>query len=401
MLTIPIVASGDNHLGQYVAKMPPRVLDERRERLRRAFAAVVEAAIEREARLVILAGDVFDTPTPRNVERVFLAQKLAELRATGIPVVAISGNHDTPRSSTEEGGVPALRVYDELAALTVLDDPGDALVVRPRILSLDGRSVAVGGFTPRPRLPESTDPLEGVTFDGGSADLRIMVVHGIVEGTLPPAVPGPIIRRETIARLSGSVDLLVVGDVHRSAVFSCGDVTVVLPGATERLTFGDAYAPGFAWIEAEPGHLDVRHVALTPQPRVQVVLSAADLDPVNPTGSVLSAIEARANEDALAQVVLEGVLPREAYRRLNAAKIEELGRRAFFSFELDLTQLAVRLDPGRDIAWTPRRSLADAVRAVVEEHWEATPDPDERAILDDTRAALLNALADEGEEIQR
>lgn len=356
-------------------------------------------ARSRAAQMLILAGDVFDTPAPRNPERIYLARRLAVLHQHGIHVVAIGGNHDTPRSSSEEGASLALRVYAELGALVFLDDLGDDLVVHPRLFAVDGCSIAVGGFTPRLNLPEEADPLEGVSFAETQADLRILVVHGMVEGTMPPAITASLIRRDTIARLSGAVDLLIVGDVHRPDTFRCGDVTVVIPGATERLTFGDAYDPSYAWIQAEPGHVVVHREALTSQPRVLLTLAVDALDPEDPTAAIVDHIDASANPDAMARVVVEGILPREVYRRLNPVVIEEHGRHAFFSFELDLTRLAVRLDLARELVWTPRRTMADDVRVVVEWRRDLATDTEERALLDDVQAELLDVLADEGEEI--
>jgi hypothetical protein len=178
-------------------------------------------------------------------------------------------------------------------------------------------------------------------------------------------------------------------------------VVVVVPGATERLTFFDAYAPGYVWIEARSGDIWVHHERVTPQPRALMTVPADELDPEDPTATIVGRIDANANPEALARFVVEGVLPREVYRRLNPVVVEERGRQAFFCFELDLTRLAIRLDLDRPVVWTARRTLADEVRAVVEWRWEMTDDPEERAILDDTRAEILNALADEGEEIGR
>src|SRR5579859_542444 len=130
-MSLRIVATADNHLGRYVAKYTPRTLERRRQRLREAFGRVVDAALEREADLVILAGDVFDTPAPRNPERIYVARQLARLRREGIHVVAVGGNHDAPRSSTEEGGNLALRVYSELDALDFFGVVDDDTLVHP------------------------------------------------------------------------------------------------------------------------------------------------------------------------------------------------------------------------------------------------------------------------------
>lgn len=64
-MSFRIIATSDNHLGRYQSRMPTRVMEERRKRLRQALGQVIEYAIEEQAHLLVLAGDVFDTPNPR------------------------------------------------------------------------------------------------------------------------------------------------------------------------------------------------------------------------------------------------------------------------------------------------------------------------------------------------
>src|SRR5919199_3197144 len=110
-----IVVTADNHLGRYYDRLGPRQLEARRAWLRRGWEAAVECALERQAHLFLQAGDLFDTPDPRNAERAAVAEALARLHAAGVGCYAIGGNHDTPRQRTDHGraspqaGYPGLR----------------------------------------------------------------------------------------------------------------------------------------------------------------------------------------------------------------------------------------------------------------------------------------------------
>lgn len=61
---------------------------------RRAFEALVDAAIARRVALVLIAGDVFDGSWRDYATGLFYARELGRLRDAGIPVVSIRGNHD-------------------------------------------------------------------------------------------------------------------------------------------------------------------------------------------------------------------------------------------------------------------------------------------------------------------
>ena len=395
-MTLRVVATADNHLGHYVARLPLGTLERRRQRIRRALGHVFDAAIAEAAQLLVLAGDLFDSPTPRNPDRIYVARRLAELRQHGIRVVGVGGNHDTPRSSSEEGGHLALRVYAELEALGFfgyLDEDG---VIRPTVFEGDGLTVAVGGFTPQLNLPEDADPLEGMTFQSVAADVRLLVLHGSVEGTAPPGATR-LIKRESIARLAGRVDVIVVGDIHRAEHFDCGGVRVVIPGSTEQFEFGELGSPGYSLIEIGPGSIAVRHEEIPAQRRVDVTLAATGLDPDDPTGTIVERLRRDADPDALARFAVRGMVPRDVYRRLNPVSIEDVGRRSFFAYDLDLSEMSVQLGLNRNLLWTPRRTMADEVRAVIDYELPLATDSAEQDLLISTKEALLEALAAEGE----
>src|SRR5687768_11279294 len=97
--------------------MPVARLDERRRWLRRAFRKAVDYAIEQRADFFLQCGDLFDSVDPRNSERLFVAECLSDLKSAGVLALAVGGNHDTPRQSTEHGGYLAADLYARLGGL--------------------------------------------------------------------------------------------------------------------------------------------------------------------------------------------------------------------------------------------------------------------------------------------
>src|SRR5512133_14883 len=102
--------------------MFPQKLEERRARLRRGFAGAVEYALEQRAHMFLLVGDLFDTPEPRNAERQFVAEVLADLRAAGIACLGIGGNHDTPRTRGILAPATPHGTYARLGGLRLLGE---------------------------------------------------------------------------------------------------------------------------------------------------------------------------------------------------------------------------------------------------------------------------------------
>lgn len=394
-MSLHIVATADNHLGRYYARMPVRTLDERRYRLRRAFGQVINYAIENHAHLLVLAGDVFDTPNPRNPDRIYLARRLRDLERAGVRVVAIGGNHDTPRSATEEGGYLPLAVYAELDALTFFDQLlPDNPVVRPTTFEVEGLQVAIGGFTPNVNLSPEHDPLESITFDGQGADVRILVIHAPIEGTVYPDDNIAIVHRHAVECLK-EVDLVIAGNAHRFASFVMDNKRVVIPGSTEWMDYGDlgAVKPGFSVIEAHSqADVVVRHESVLPQPRAEVISQASELESGDPTEIILARLAPESDPDKLVRLVIDGVISRDVYTRLNLTTIEDHARRLFFFFETDLTRLAVRFNIDGTVMGAPRRSIRDEVNAVVSHYLTQTVDQTERKVLEATRQELLSAL---------
>lgn len=281
--SIGIVVTGDNHLSAYLPRLSPQRRAERRARLRASFAAAAQHAITHGARLFAQTGDLFDTPTPSNEDRAFVARTLTDLRAAGIVCVGIGGNHDTPRMLTEHGGAAPQSVYAAFDGLRYFTRD-DALV--PELLTFDGLQIAIAGLTNNPVAPLGADPLAGVPVEDDAgvlarADVGLLMLHAGIEGLCRENEGERIVRGATLAALPGIFRIVVAGHIHRFGKDRIGERGIVVCGATERMEFGTASgSAGFAWLEVDrTGLRRAEHIKLAEQPRADLLISTSRLWP--------------------------------------------------------------------------------------------------------------------------
>ncbi len=107
-----ILHMADTHLG-YSAyyKTADNGLNQREVDVYDAFERCIDYAIEAKPDLVVHGGDLFDTVRPTNRALNVALQQLIRLSRADIPVVLISGNHETPKLR-ETGSV--FRVFEHL-----------------------------------------------------------------------------------------------------------------------------------------------------------------------------------------------------------------------------------------------------------------------------------------------
>jgi DNA repair exonuclease SbcCD nuclease subunit len=325
-----IVFTADNHLNRYYAKMTPDQLLRRREKLRGAFARTVDFAIEHRCHLYLHAGDMFDTSHPRTSELVWVARQFRRLKDAGVKIFAIGGTHDVPKMRVE--GATPQRIFAELDVAHVFTKTTKAEFV---VFELERTRVSIGGLAPDPRLERGEDPLEGVDFLQKEADFSFLLVHYGVEGILPYEVEEAVIPRKSIAGLKG-IDCLLAGHIHSRRNFQIADVRVLIPGATERLTFGEVdNITGFWYLELEGDHLRTRYINLEPQPMRRLEVRTPELPHDDPTGYLMERIKEVSHPQLLLQLRLEGPLPREVYHRLRFFELWRLGNELNFFFDLD------------------------------------------------------------------
>jgi DNA repair exonuclease SbcCD nuclease subunit len=201
---------------------------------RDVVAGLGALAADAGAEFVVVAGDVFEHNqlAPRDI-----SQSLEAMRAIGVPVYLLPGNHDPLDASSVY--TSALFTAECPANVTVLDRAG-VHEVRP------GLQLVAAPWTSKAPL---ADPVAGV-LDDLPADgvTRIVVGHGGVDIFVPDKDRPSLIRLAALeAAISrGAVHYVALGDKHSR----------MQVGATGRIWYsGSPEVTNYDDIESDPGHV--------------------------------------------------------------------------------------------------------------------------------------------------
>ena len=201
---------------------------------RDAVAGLGALAAEVGAEFVVVAGDVFEH---NQLAPQVIGQSLEAMRAIGIPVYLLPGNHDPLDASSVYTGVPFTAERPD--NVVVLDRAG-VHQVRPglEIVAAPWRSKA-------PTTDLVAEALEGL--DAGPVT-RILVAHGGVDILDPDRDKPSLIRLAKLddALAGGALHYVALGDKH-SLTRVGGSGRVWYSGSPEVTNFDD--------VESDPGHV--------------------------------------------------------------------------------------------------------------------------------------------------
>lgn len=386
---IRIVFTADNHLNRYYAKMSRDQLRARRRRIREAFRKTVDYAIENGAHFYLHGGDLFDNPDPNPVELAYVAREFRRLQNHGIKILAISGNHDMPRFMGESA--TPIRIYQEMEAVRVFNKRAK---VEFETFDIDGTRVAIGGLPPDPRADADTDPLDGVEINVPDADVKILLLHGGVEDAVPPGFQEGVFKKSTIAALQ-AIDYFLIGDIHFTNKLNVEHATLLIPGSTERLTFGEINNdPGFYYLELDGKRpVKMTRKLIESQAMRRHELRCGNLPAENPTDYVFEEIRGISHTDSLLQLRMEGILDRDAYHQLKFFDIWRLGSELNFYFDLDKSQIEIRArgeDADNNVVPEERVDVERELERVADELFDTGESDQERELIQDARARVVN-----------
>lgn len=384
---IRIVCTADNHLGRYYSKMNARQLAERRARLRHAFAQVVDFALSQRVHLFLHCGDLFDRETPPPAELTFVAQQFQKLRDAGIRIYAISGNHDMPVAS--DGATP-VRIYDALRAARVFTK---RTAIEFDYAQIEGARVAIGGMAPDPRVDARADPLDGVAYTPPQADVTLLLLHCGFEGNVPPGFASALLPKARVAQMQG-VDYYFVGDIHHAHKAVVERATVIVPGATERMNFGEIDArAGFYYVELKgSAAVKLQHQVVAAQPMRRETIRTTDLPADAPTDFVSERLREWSHAEQMLQLSLAGPVSREMFHRLKFFDIWRLGNELNFYFDLERSGVTVEQPAASGYAGGGASiSIRDEIARVAAELAQAR-DGDARALIEEARELVLEKI---------
>lgn len=410
---ITVVLTADNHLGYAAAGQGPRKREEHRQRLRHAFQQATDFAIGQGVDLFIQAGDLFDTTSPDEQDRSFVATRLAQLRQAGVRAFALGGLHDTP-SGGQAFSAPQIS-YARLGAWHYFPpqpvSPADVRAGRevpealaPVILDIRGTRVGVCGLGITPG--QEGDPLAQLRVDSEveRAAFALLILHAPIEGfTADGPLPDTraLVRRASIEGQS-AFRYILAGYHHGYRRAQISSTEVVVAGATQHVDFHDPTDdPGFVFLGlAADGIRWCKHIGVDALHFHRLVVSTSELWPADaeipsasPTEAVLERLRPLCRADVLMHLRFEGELTRQQYHQLDLNAIRRIGEEQCFALSIDESALsflpeqqAVSAETGE--RFSPREELV----ALADEWIAGAEDEQERKALLITKEELLAAL---------
>ncbi len=201
---------------------------------RDVVAGLRAVAAESGAEFVVVAGDVFED---NQLDPRVVSTSLEAMRAIGIPVYLLPGNHDPLDASSVY--TSELFTAECPANVTVLDRAGTH-EVRPGL-----QIVAAPWRSKRPTTDLAAEVLADLPADG---TIRILVAHGGVDILDPDPTRASLIRLPALqdALRRGAIHYVALGDKHsRTQVGDCGRIWYS----------GSPEVTNYDHIESDPGHV--------------------------------------------------------------------------------------------------------------------------------------------------
>ena len=203
------IHTADWHLGKPFAGVQDpvkraRIQQERIDGLRR----IREAAVRRQASFVVVAGDLFDSPSPT---KSLVAQALGVIGEFPMPVYAIPGNHD-------HGGTGSLWEQPFFISEHRQRATNLHLLLQPQPVEAGGAVILP---CPLLRRHDTTDPcgwVRELDFDSAGKGPRIVLAHGS-SGTFGSQADGEDVAGPAnviaVDRLpADQIDYVALGDWH-------------------------------------------------------------------------------------------------------------------------------------------------------------------------------------------
>lgn len=305
-----IAAIGDAHLGRSYLPITDAETGVNRRELdfEESFARAIDAMLAEQPDVILWLGDVFDHPRPTYRSFRVASRELRKIRDHGVQLVAISGNHDTPRLPGT--GSP----YSVLADTF----PDLHFAARLQYEHVDLPGVRVHCVPQMLTVPAALEALQQADANRSADHSNVLVTHPRLTQLRP--------RYDDINEIEVDLgalqsDFVLLGHYH---VHQKVDEGVWYAGAPDTFTFADDpdRPKGFVVLDSTSGEL--RHVPVGGQRRLLTLetVDALGLSPAEVRERVLDRAS-RVEEGDVARLYIDGVDP-AAYRLLDFNEVREV-----------------------------------------------------------------------------
>ena len=393
-----IVCVGDVHEGlNFDFRIDPETgISERALDLHGNFARAARWAIEHQASLFCILGDLFDRAHVAPVFREMVRRDVIEpLGAAGIEVWILAGNHDEPRRTARSTSLDDYRGY---AHVKVFRSP------KVEIREVDGRKIGfilipymhpeqvveqvrqtLGKEVPRELAYEAArqtwkEWIHNRATDLSAVDQRVLFGHFEFQGVrYASTAPSEVVPNDftfTPEMVPDAIDLVVFGHIHMHQTVG-GKIVYV--GAPERIDWGERLDPkGFLALRPE-GTWSFIELPARPMDKVEAVVGMGD----DVTERVLAALPPQVDGHL---VRIEITLPDELRNRLDEKRLADRLHDAFH-YEVKFVSSSRPRVVTDEFTLDPGRLLSDYVDKVLADH------PKREAIKVEARRVLKEALA--------
>ena len=305
-----VVALGDAHLGRaYLSVTDPATGVNRRELdFEESFTAAIDLALAQSPDLLVWLGDVFDHPRPTYRSFRVAQRALLKIREHGVPLVAISGNHDTPRLPGTGSPYSALAdtfpdvMFATRLSYAAFELPGLKVHCIPQMLTVDATLEALDQADRERSLDKS----------------NLLLTHPRITQVEPRYAD--INEIEVDAGLI-KADLVLLGHYHFHTKVMEG---MWYAGSTDTFTFADDpdKPKGIVVLDTDTG--TCTHVPI-PSSRPLVTLETVQALGLSPTEVEELVLQRAASvpEGAVARLFLDGI-DAEAYKLLDLQRVRDV-----------------------------------------------------------------------------
>jgi exonuclease SbcD len=344
----------------------------------RAFLYIVDQAVSERVNFVVLGGDLFQKRAIDPLTLLQAVEGLGRLKESGIPVVAVEGNHEHAHYRDVFSWMDFLAERGYLALL----NPASFREGVPELSAWDGQQGAY------------LDPVEGVRVyglkhygavtdrvveglaraladaDHSNLEYVILVMHAGLEGVLPHY--SATLTHSQLAPLRDYVDYLALGHIHKP--FERDD-WIYNPGSPETCGMDEAAwsERGYYLVEVETGKTPKHRAQLVRNPRRPFLRLALSVDTCESPESLYAAVEKYVRREAahhsgnlrpVVELAIEGVLAFER-RELDVKQLETIVEDAFDPLLVRISNRSVPTE--YEVSGDESKSRAELEREVIED----------------------------------
>jgi DNA repair exonuclease SbcCD nuclease subunit len=230
--------------------------DRLRSATRRAFENLVQLCLDEEAAFLLIAGDLYDGDWPDYNTGLFFLSQVGRLRAAGVPVYMVRGNHDAKSKLT--------------ASLRLPEGIHDLSTSKAETKKIDEIGVAIHGRGyPKWDTQEDLSATYPAALDGY---FNIGLLHTSANGRIEHATYAPC-RVDGLA--SRGYDYWALGHVHNREILR-QDPWIVFPGNLQGRHARETGPKGASIVTVTGGAVSVEHRALDDMRWVRCDVDAAE-----------------------------------------------------------------------------------------------------------------------------